>query len=80
MAISLELVKGQTAASVEPKRAVLTDAFISDLYTIFQQRATMQRVADSTLIKTRLLRTATRILGPGVVQAVLIEKLFEQPS
>lgn len=80
VAVSLELAKGQAADSVEAKRTALTDAFISDLYGIFQQRAALHRVADSTLIKARLLQTANRILGSGVVKDVLIEKLFEQPG
>lgn len=77
--LALELAPGQTAAGIEPKRPILTDAFISDLYGIFQQRAALHQVADGTLIKARLLRTANRVLGPGVVKEVLIQKLFEQP-
>lgn len=77
--LALELFKGKTAANVEPKRRILTDAFISDLYAIFQQRAALHEVADGTLIKARLLQTSNRVLGPGIVKDVLIEQLFEQP-
>jgi hypothetical protein len=77
--LALELAQGKVPASVEAKRRILTDAFISDLYGIFQQRAALHQVADGKLIKARLLQTANRVLGPGVVKDVLIQKLFEQP-
>jgi hypothetical protein len=35
-------------------------------------------VVDEPLLKTRLQATADRVLGPGVVHAVLIRQLVEQ--
>jgi flagellar protein FliL len=78
VAVALELVQGMTQDNVTPKQPLLVDAFLSDLYAVFSQRANSSRVADGRLIRTRLQQIADRILGPGVVRQVLIEQLFEQ--
>jgi len=77
--LSLELVEGKTEADVEPQRRRLVDAFISDLYALFEQRHGADRVIDAAAVKERLGATAARILGPGVVRAVLIQQAFERP-
>jgi len=76
--VALELFQGVSAESIEPKKPLLIDAFLSDLYTIFAQRADAPRVADYQLIRVRLQQIADRVLGPGVVRRVLIQQLFEQ--
>jgi flagellar protein FliL len=76
--LTLELAEGKTEADVEPQRRRLVDAFISDLYALFEQRHDADRVIDAGLIKSRLGETATRILGPGVVHEVLIQQAFER--
>jgi flagellar protein FliL len=76
--LSLELVEGKTVADVEPQRRRLVDAFIGDLYALFEQRQDADRVIDAPLIKERLGATAARILGPGVVREVLIQQAFER--
>jgi len=77
--IALELVEGVTEDTVTPKKPLLIDAYLSDLYAVFAQRADASRVADDRLVKARLQQIADRILGPGVVRQVLIQQLFEQP-
>jgi hypothetical protein len=77
--LSLELVEGKSEADVEPQRRRLVDAFISDLYALFEQRHGADRVIDAPAIKQRLGATADRILGPGIVRAVLIQQAFERP-
>lgn len=79
ISVSLELVDGKTAADLEPKQRLLQDAFIRDLYVIFQQRTDPAHPVDGGLIKSRLMMTAERVLGPGLVKDVLIGHLFEQP-
>lgn len=78
--VGLELVKGKTLKDIKPKEAVLIDGFFRELYGLFGQRASADRLADPPVIKARLMRVADRILGPGVVQQVLILQLFERPK
>lgn len=76
--VTLELADGQHGDDVEPKRRQLTDAFIRELHTIYGWRSGSDRVVDQELIKRRLQITADKVLGPGVVHAILIRQLLEQ--
>lgn len=76
--LTLELGDDFSAESIEPKRRQLMDAFITELHRIYGWRSGQTRVVNETLIKTRLLKTADGVLGPGVVRAVLIRQLVEQ--
>jgi flagellar FliL protein len=78
LVVALELVDGQHGEDVEPKRRQLTDAFIRELHTIYGWRSSNDRVVDEKLIKRRLLITADKVLGQGVVHAILIRQLLEQ--
>src|SRR5579863_9618869 len=75
VAIALELVQGVSAESIEPKKPLLIDAFLRDLYVVFAQRADAARVADDKLIRIRLQQIADKVLGPGIVRQVLIQQL-----
>jgi len=76
--LMIQLVQGQDKTSVEAKREQLNDAFIRDLYAFFQDRASFNGRVDEAYLKTRLLRAANAVVGPGVVQEVLIEQLLER--
>lgn len=78
LVLALELEPGKTAADIEPNRRQLQDAFITDLYTLYDQLGGAERVIDSALVKERLQATSDRILGPGIVRAVLIQQAFER--
>jgi hypothetical protein len=78
LVLALELEPGKTAGDLEPNDRKLRDAFITDLYTLFEQTADAEHVIDVALIKQRLQDTSQRILGPGVVHAVLIQQAFER--
>jgi hypothetical protein len=78
LVLALELEPGKTAADVEPNRRQLQDAFITDLYTLYDQVGGADRVIDSAIVKQRLLETSDRVLGPGIVRAVLIQQAFER--
>jgi flagellar protein FliL len=78
LVLALELLPGKTAADVEPNRRQLQDTFITDLYTLYDQVGGAERVIDSALVKQRLQETSDRILGPGIVRAVLIQQAFER--
>ncbi len=76
--LSLELEDGQSEAALDAKKRALAAAFLQDLYGMFAQRSGAARVADQRTVKARLSRTATRVLGPGVVREILVEQLYEQ--
>ncbi len=78
--VAMELVKGKTLEDIKPKETVLIDAFFRELYGLFGQRASAERIAQPPIVKARLQRVADRILGAGVVKQVLILQLFERPK
>jgi hypothetical protein len=78
--LALELEPGKTETDLEPKRRQLYDAFISDLYALYEQESSADRVIDATRIKQRLQDTCDRILGPGFVHEILIQQAFERPQ
>jgi len=78
LVLALELEPGKTAADLEPNQRKLRDAFITDLYTLYDQNAGAEQVVDVALIKQRLQETSERVLGPGIVHAVLIQQAFER--
>ncbi len=78
LVLALELEPGKTAADLEPKRLRLRDAFITELYALYDQVGGADRVIESSLVKQRLQETSDRILGPGIVHAVLIQQAFER--
>ena len=76
--LALELAKGKTEKDVEPYKRRLVDAFIEELTQIYDERQSADRVIDAPVIKERLGEAARRILGPGVVEDVLIQGAFER--
>jgi flagellar FliL protein len=78
--LALELEPGRTEAELEPKRRQLYDAYISDLYALYDQESGTGRVIDAVRIKQRLQSTSDRILGPGFVHEVLIQQAYERPQ
>jgi hypothetical protein len=78
LVLALELEPGKTAADLEPTGRQLRDAFITDLYGLYEQTANAEHVIDVPLIKQRLQETSDRVLGPGIVHAVLIQQAFER--
>jgi flagellar protein FliL len=78
--LALELEPGKTETDLEPKRRQLYDAFITDLYALYDEEGGDDRVIDAERIKQRLQETADRILGTGLVHEVLIQQAFERPQ
>jgi len=79
LVLALELEPGKTEADYEPHRRRLYDAFISDLYALYDQLGGNDRVIEPAVIKQRLLETSQRVLGHGFVHEVLIQQAFERP-
>ena len=78
--LMLQLVENKEKGDVESKRIPLYDAFFRDLYGYFQDRAVASGRVDQLYLKTRLLKTANRVVGPDLVKEVLIEQLFARPK
>ena len=76
--LTLELGDGHSTEEFEPKRRQLVDAFMRELYRLYDARSGADRIVDEGVLKARLLRTASAMLGPGFVRAVLIRQLTEQ--
>jgi hypothetical protein len=76
--LTLELADGHRQSEVKRKAREITDAFITELYRIYGWRSGDARVVNEALIKGRLQAAADRVLGPGVVHAILIRQLVEQ--
>lgn len=76
LSLMLELVKGKEKDSVEDKQRQLNSAFVEDLYSYFQQRVGLPGGIDQGYLKGRLLKVADAVVGPHIVQQVLIEQLF----
>jgi flagellar FliL protein len=78
LVLALELSPGKTEADIEPHRRKLYDAFLTDLYSLYDQTGSAGRVIEPGAIKQRLQETSDRVLGPGVVHEVLIQQAFER--
>ncbi len=78
LVLALELTAGKTEADIEPSRRKLYDAFLTDLYALYDQSGSAHRVIEPGLIKQRLQETSDRVLGPGIVHEVLIQQAFER--
>ena len=76
--LTLELADKPAEGIVTEKRRELRDAFITELYRLYGWRSTADRVVKDTLVTQRLQLAADRVVGPGVVRAVLIRQIIEQ--
>ena len=76
--LTLELAEGHPKTDAKARERELTDAFITELYRIYGWRSGSDHVVNEALIKHRLQAAADRVLGPGVVHAILIRQLVEQ--
>ncbi len=76
--LTLELSDGHPVESVEAQRRQVMDAVITELYRIYGWRSTADQVVDETLIKDHVRVVVNKVLGEGVVRAVLIRQLVEQ--
>ncbi|HWI29097.1 MAG TPA: hypothetical protein VN668_19125 [Stellaceae bacterium] len=76
--LTVEMGQGHSRSEARAKDRQLTDAFITELYRIYGWRSGDDRVVSERLIKQRLLAAADRVLGKGVVDAILIRQLVEE--
>ena len=73
LVVNLEVVND---AAVDEVRAVmprLRDAFVSELHTLATMRNPEQKMLNIKRIKSRLLASAQKVMGGGIVRAVLVQ-------
>ena len=73
LVVNLEVTAGHDIADVREYMPRLRDAFVTELHALAVVRPRGQRLINLPRIKTRLLATAERVLGPGVVSEVLVQ-------
>ena len=66
-------VQGQKAFdALQGRLPVLTDAFLTELYSLYSLRYVQEHAEELQLAKRRLLEAGERVLGPGVLSGVLV--------
>jgi hypothetical protein len=78
--LTVQLIDNSKRSDVEAKRKQLYDAFFRELYGFFQERLPASGHIDQPYLKTRLLKTATGVVGPNRIKEVLIVQLFVRPQ
>jgi hypothetical protein len=71
--VFLEIPEDANRKIVRDRMTVLRDALYIDLYTYAARRRDILYDVELPQIKALFLRTAERVVGPGRVQAVLIQ-------
>jgi len=75
----LEVVKGQEEA-VNSQMVRLEDAYIRDLYVFLPRLLRNQETLDINKLKRRLMRITEKIVGPDIVEDVLIQSVADNPG
>ena len=78
--LSLELKAGVNELAIDQVRPRLIEAFIEELTKIYEKTDLKTKVIDVVLVKKRLQASADRVLGSGVVAAVLIQQELERTN
>lgn len=73
LVVNLEVVNKDAIGKVRAFMPRLRDAFITELHTIATMRNPDQKMINLKRIKSRLLASAQKVMGDGVVRAVLVQ-------
>jgi len=76
--VQLQLADPGDFDAVDRQRARLLDAFLSELYGLFDQLEDAPVIIDPAIVKQHLARVSDRIVGPGKVREVVILRTYEQ--
>ncbi|MCH7889230.1 MAG: hypothetical protein IIA00_08125 [Proteobacteria bacterium] len=71
--VSLEVPSAAAESRVRQLVPRLRDAFLSELHRLARTRSTNQRLINVARVKARLLNRADGVLGPDVVNEVLVQ-------
>jgi flagellar FliL protein len=75
--ITLEVSNEEARALVVEEMPRLRDAFIAQLHALLPLRRGTEEGFRADYYKPRLMQVSERIVGPGQVQAILIQGIFE---
>jgi len=76
--VQLQLTDPRDFDAVDTQRARLLDAFLSELYGLFDQLEDRPVLVDPAIVKEHLGRVSDRILGPGKIRDIDILRTYEQ--
>ena len=60
------------------KRQRLRDAFLRDIHGVASLQRADGRVMDSYVLKTRLMMVSERVLGPGIIDDILVNGISDR--
>ena len=78
LVITLEMPIEDATLKVELVKPRLMDALFTELHSLFSMKIVRDQGPDSPLIKQRVKLVSERILGPGTVNAVLVQGVSQQ--
>lgn len=76
--VTLELAGAESQEAAKAAIPYLVDAFLTELHALLGRRLMVERDYDAGIIKTRLERVASRVLGAGRVADILIRVIAER--
>ena len=76
--ITLEMPVSDATLQVELVKPRLMDALFTELHSLFGMRIVREQGPGSPLVRERLKLVSERILGPGMVTAVLVQGVSKQ--
>jgi flagellar protein FliL len=80
LVIALEVADEETAKAVEAMSPKLKDAFIQDMYGALNVHEALKGgVVQVGMIKARLTRISTEVLGEDVIHSVLLQVVQQRP-
>ncbi len=76
--ITLEMPVDDAILKVGLVKPRLMDALFTELHSLFSMKMVREQGPDSPLVKQRVRLVSERILGPGTVDAVLVQGVSQQ--
>lgn len=74
--VTVETASRSENQTIIEKRGQIHSAFLRDLHAVLSLDNGSGRAFSPNTVKTRLQNVADRLLGPGVIRAILIENVY----
>lgn len=79
IAITIETKGEKSREIVVAQRQKLYDAYLRDLYGLLNIKRADGQLFDQQVVKIRLMRVSDKLLGPGVVNSILVRGISPRP-
>jgi hypothetical protein len=79
IAIVVETKSDESRDKVIAGRFKLYDAFLRDLYGLLAIKRADGQLLDQQVVKIRLARVSDKVLGPGVINNILVSGVSQRP-